>query len=107
MRTYRIKMKYYESDFGLERARYGNGTLAIRAHETAGGMEVLSINLEAYGLVPNSDRQFFAKDYSEHEGLPDALVEAGIATKSSEPVRFGYGSAYLMTLRDGVEFMNE
>ena len=100
MKTYTIKMKYFTDTFFIRTARYGNGTLAVIAESaTESNREVLSINLEAYGLVPDSADQFYVKNYSEHEGLADALVAAGVAEKvPHRKVRFGYGSAYLMKL---------
>lgn len=102
METYNIKMKYLTSDFVLERTTYPTGGTALIGHSTGGDSEVLSINLVGYGLQTANPDQFYAKNYSEHEGLPDALVEAGIATKGPE-VTFGYGRANLMTLLPHVQ----
>lgn len=40
--------------------------------------ETLSINLATYGLKA-PEGHVYVKDYSEHEGLPTALVAAGVA----------------------------
>lgn len=41
------------------------------------GPEVLSVNLEAYGLTPEPGNVFI-KDWSEHSGLTKRLEEAGL-----------------------------
>lgn len=38
--------------------------------------ETLSTNLFSYGLMPDEDC-IFVKDYSEHEGLAEAIEDAG------------------------------
>lgn len=98
MKTYRIALKHYTDDFSIHVGQYGNGTLAVRGFASE-GPETFSINLQEYGLVPTDPKQFYAKNYEEHEGLPDALVKAGVATKGTE-VTFGpYDTtANLMTL---------
>lgn len=44
------------------------------------GDEVVSINLSQYGLRPEPGRVFI-KNWSEHDGLADALVTAGVVEK--------------------------
>lgn len=41
------------------------------------GPERVSVNLEAYGLIPRPGRVFI-KDWSEHTGLTARLAEAGL-----------------------------
>lgn len=43
-----------------------------------GEEEVLSVNLVTYGLLPGPD-EVFVKDWSEHAGLAQSLVDAGHA----------------------------
>lgn len=43
------------------------------------GAERLSISLESYGISP-APGNVFIKDYSEHAGLAQRLVEAGLVT---------------------------
>lgn len=43
------------------------------------GIERLSISLEPYGISP-APGNVFIKDYSEHAGLAQRLVEAGLVT---------------------------
>lgn len=44
---------------------------------TQDGPERVSVNLEAYGLIPGPGR-VFVKDWSEHSGLAARLAEAGL-----------------------------
>lgn len=96
---HRIEATFIRGVYRLETAEYGDGSLALLGHDDEGGRETLSVNLIQHGLVAPAG-QFYVKDYSEHEGLADALVTAGVATKG-EPVEVGpFGSTcYLMTLR--------
>lgn len=110
MTEYTIKFKYFTATGVIKKSRYGrdgDGPLAVMffGFATTGEKveEVLSINLDQYNMVPaDNDRQFYVKDYSEHEGLADALEAASIAQKGREKVHFGPfdASAYLMTLSD-------
>ena len=77
--TYTVKLNYGEVTGPLRFIQYVDGSpgLMILTDE---GPEVLSINLAQYGLVPG-EGYVYVKDYSEHEGLPNALVRAGVATK--------------------------
>jgi hypothetical protein len=43
-----------------------------------GPQDVISINLEAYGLKPKADDHVFIKDWSEHSGLTESLTKAGV-----------------------------
>lgn len=60
--------------------------------------EVLSVNLTDYGYIAFPG-EVFVKDWSEHQGLPAALEQAGIATVKA-PITVGpFGStAYRMRL---------
>lgn len=80
-------------------AQYDNGTLAVMLSDDE-GVEVVSINLVAYDVPKPADNQFYVKNYSEHEGLPFALRDAGIA-HMIRPVVYGpYDTAaYLMEVQ--------
>lgn len=100
LKVYTVKMKYGEPIVGTIRtAQYGDGSLAVQIWDGE-GPETLSINLISYGLRA-PEGHMFVKNYSEHEGLPDAIQEAGIATKIRE-VSIGYGSGWLMKLDDNL-----
>lgn len=82
----------------LSLGQYADGSLAVQVRDSDQPVETLSINLGAYGLAA-PEGHFYCKDYSEHEGLPEALVKAGVASIVHE-VTFGpFGSkAFLMHL---------
>ena len=104
---YRIKSQYVDmTDADLRTARYADGSLALIASATDEDgfpdQETLSINLGVYGLTPPPGC-VYVKDYSEHEGLPQALVEAGVGTIENA-VTFGpfNASAALFRLNEDV-----
>ena len=85
--THTIKARYIEGTGEFEKGQYGNGTLALTfvmpppADEPWEGPDhiVVSVNLvESHRLVPPSDC-IFVKQYSGHEGMPEALADAGVA----------------------------
>lgn len=57
---------------------------------------VLSVNLRDYGPAAPTNC-IYVRDYSENEGLADALVAAGVATKVS-PINIGFGTGWMMEL---------
>lgn len=73
-----------------------DGTLALGFMNEFDEIEVLSVNLGGYGLTPEPNH-VFVKDYSEHEGLTDALV-ASRAVKVVEPVQIGFGRGFKVEL---------
>lgn len=101
--TFTIQSRFVHLDnVRVELGAYQHGGNALLAVTDDGSAETLSVNLHAYGMTPPTPTHVYVKDYSEHEGLPDALEAAGVATKV-EAVRFGpYGSGYLMLISDGV-----
>ena len=107
--TYTIESTYvHMTDAVVTRGKYHGGGLAVVAEAEVDGFnerETLSVNLEAYGLTPAEDT-FYVKDYGPHEGLADALVKAGIATKL-EPQARTFGphdtTAWLMLLSEEIQ----
>lgn len=70
-------------DGHLHRTQYEDGSLALQIEYEYDGypeVETLSVNLSHYGMTP-PEGHIWVKDYSEAEGLPDALVKAGVATE--------------------------
>jgi hypothetical protein len=86
-RDYTVKMKYSTLTGPVRMHRYADGTPCLLMAAGDSRPEVLSINLTAYNLTP-PEGHVYVKNYGEHEGLPDALVEAGVAEKVYE-VGFG------------------
>lgn len=98
-----IKARYVNmTDAAIYTMTYAlDHSLALVA-ETHMDREVLSVNLGDHGLTA-PEGHVFVKDYSEHEGLVNALVEAGVAEKVRQ-VEFGPfdTTAWLMKISDNV-----
>jgi hypothetical protein len=54
-----------------------NHTLVLRGRDTDPRGEVMTTNLNAYGLEPREDTAFI-KDWSEHTGVAASLEAAGV-----------------------------
>lgn len=94
---YTIKARYVDVvNARVVRGQYADGSLSLSVVSDDPQDLTISINLSAYGLTA-PESHIFVKDYSEHEGLPQALIEAGIA-EPVERVEFGPfdGAAWLM-----------
>lgn len=92
MRTFTITARYVRlTDATVFLATYGDHSTALVAEATDEdgfpNRETLSVNLSAYAMTP-PEGCVFVRDYSEHEGLVDALVEAGVASLV-ERITFG------------------
>lgn len=83
------------TDVSLRRGRYDDGSTALVAIVATGDVEVLSINLAAYGHLAPEDH-VFVKDYSEHQGLPDALAQADLAERVDRMVCGPLKSPYVL-----------
>lgn len=106
-----IDAKFVHVKDGTLRLRqYADGSLAVQVeyieHDdgfTYPASETLSVNMSAY--LPNPEpHHFYVKAYGEHEGLPEALVTAGLAEVIGDPIYFGpfNTSVYLMRLTESV-----
>lgn len=100
-----IHARYVHITDGDVRVRqYADETLALTAESVDEDgfpeKETLSVNLTDYHLNPG-EGHVFVKDYAEHEGLPDALEEAGLG-RIVERIAFGpFGTeAALFALSD-------
>lgn len=93
--TYHVKSAHLDADVMVQTSFYNDGvSLAVILH-TDEGPEVVSVNLVQYGIKTPLPDTFYVKNYSEHEGMAEALVVAGIAERmeGTPPVTFGpYGS---------------
>ncbi len=83
---YDIKARYVDlPQAKVDAAKYADGSVALIARgEYDDGEpfnEVLTVNLTGYNMTPPAGH-VFVRDYSEHEGLPDALEKLGILRKA-------------------------
>jgi hypothetical protein len=77
-----LHSKYvHVTDGEVRRRQYEDGSLALQVEsvDEDGFPEVttLSVNLSAYTVAP-PEGHIWVKDYAESEGLPDAIVAAGL-----------------------------
>lgn len=86
----------------LHRKQYFDKSLCLVAYDDEYDQQKLSINLSEYGLKTRGN-EIYVPDYSEFDGLPDALEKSGIAKKITK-VEFGpFGAeAWLMELNNNV-----
>lgn len=82
------------SDVEVILGRYGNDTLAVQLYtrdnlDWAELLTTVSVNLEAYGIIPTQPDSFYVKSYSENDGLWEALMEAGAIRPTGEIAIFG------------------
>jgi len=95
MTAYRIKSRFVNMEKAHVSLRsYDDGSTALVAEElvqedgyTELDRETLSVNLGAYGMYPPLGH-VYVRNYAEHEGLPQALADAGIV-RLVEPITFG------------------
>ena len=95
------RVKFSSWDCEVIPARYRNGIIALKLVEWEDGypvpIAVATVNLEDYedeildAISVTGNNYTFIKDYSENEGMLDALVKAGIV---SEPLGF-YHTGYV------------
>lgn len=86
-----IKSKYTDEDVILDcEGEYPNGTLAISATTLQGEPQFTATvaldEIPAEGCV-------FLKGWSENEGIPEALVKAGIVELTGRTIPTGYCEA--------------
>ena len=86
-------------------ARYRNGIIALKLVEWEDGYPVpiatATVNLEDYedeildAISVTGNNYTFIKDYSENEGMLDALVKAGIVSEPIEHYQSTYGTHWI------------
>ena len=76
----------------VEVARYASGGLALRLWEGGEPYSTCSINLEEYGLTPETGCVWI-KAYAEGEPMPAILAETGVITLTGRQAEVGpYGA---------------
>lgn len=85
-----LQVKFREWDCIVQKARFMRGGLAlmlIDAHDRS-PVARATINVEGVQLA---DDEVIVKDYSENEGMFEALTSAGIVEDTGKRVRLPYG----------------
>ena len=77
----------------IEKAKYGNGNLALQLMTAEGPYATLSTNID--GIVLDKDC-FIAKNYSENVGLTEQFIENGLIEDTGEKVSAGFASCPIL-----------
>lgn len=85
------KVRFKQWDCVLRRGTYANGRIALYLEdaETFENIAKCTVNIDG---VPLKDDEAFIKDYSENEGMLDALLDSGAVEETGDFVRVNYGS---------------
>ena len=75
-----FKSKHIDDELDLRKSTYHDGTDALVGFYTdgSGESETLSLNLMGLGMSA-PDGHYYVGDYSQHEGIAQALVGLGLA----------------------------
>lgn len=97
MRTFNINSRYvHMKDAVVTVGQYADGSTALTAEASDEDgypdRETLSVNLSGLGHVAPYPDTIYVPTWSEHDGLPGALQDAGIATDTGEAVEIDYGT---------------
>lgn len=105
MKSYTLNARFLKGSGVLERTSYPDGSPALVFYHGGYEHEALSVNLGAYGLVAPQGC-IYVRDGSEHEGLPEAMVEAGLGERVGRVAYGPYDStATIFKLADDVEYV--
>lgn len=77
----------------IEFGRYGSGELAMSIVNGRECQAVATVSMVPYGAPHPGERGVYLKGWSENEGIPEALVAAGIVTLTGRRVATGYTEA--------------
>jgi hypothetical protein len=85
----------------IEFGRYGSGEIAIQIFNRYGEPEATAtVSLVPYGAPHPGERGIYLKDWSENEGVVQALVDAGIIELTGKGMPTGYCVADHAVLTD-------
>jgi len=79
----------------IHRQEYAQGGIALQAYSEDGPWAMCTVCMPEITLAEN---EVIIKDYSENEGILEALVEAGIVSEPTRFVRVGYAIGYVCLL---------
>jgi len=87
-----MEVKFKEWLCNVEKHKYSNGRLALRLTDIEDGSPIATatINIPEY---PLGEGFVIVKDYSENEGMLDALTKAGIVQHTGGTITSGYITA--------------
>lgn len=80
-------VKFFGEDCTVQVSEYSNGRTALQLLCSVGPMATATVNLPNEKLGKDC---VFIKNYSENEGMLEALVKAGVVRDTGKRVRTGY-----------------
>lgn len=86
-----VKTAYMNEEVLIEFAKYANGRTAIRAYSTS-GEPAFTATVNIPEAVPG-EGCVFLKGWAENEGIPEALVKAGVVTLTGRKIATGMCAA--------------
>ena len=93
------KVKFKKWNCIVEKKQYINGRIALMLtdEETGEPVATASVNIEEYRMSDRSKKDHtFIKDYSENEGMLEALIKAGIVEHTGLQFPIGFVKASLV-----------
>lgn len=88
--TLRVGPFGYSKGGTIEFGRYGSGEIAMQVYRLGEAEATATVSLMPYGAPHPGERGVYLKDWSENEGIVQALVDAGIVELTGEGVSTGY-----------------
>lgn len=82
-----IQVRFKDWTCTVQKRRYDNGRVALSLVDEEGPVATATVNLPDVTLGRN---QVAIKDWSENEGMLDALVAAGVVKPTGHKVRSGF-----------------
>ncbi len=73
----------------IRKCEYGNGRVALKLVDAEDGSPIATATVNLPD-VPLGKNQVLIKNYSENEGMLDALVAAGVVKPTGKTIRSGY-----------------
>jgi len=80
-------VRFRGKDYPLTKGRYSNGRVALVLGRTHRDGWLATVNIPDFPLKPS---EVFIKNYSENEGILEALIEAGIVSHPIDYVQSNY-----------------
>jgi len=89
-----VKFKEWECE--LEFGKYHNGATSLQLIDSEDGQPIATASVNIVGQSEHLEsKEVFIKDWSENEGMLNALIEAGVVSQSICRVSTGFVSADL------------
>jgi hypothetical protein len=94
MKTLHLTTKYLDDEVFMEFGRYHDGSIAIRlVTELGEPASVVTVCMSDSGFKPE-DGNVFIKDWSENEGMLEALQKEKIVGEKLRELPAGFSTAY-------------